>query len=94
MVGAEGNATKGACCMHRLLIGGHRFGGGEHGVIVRVSMVAEEHEDVVRLSRGGVDRVCVAGVRGSSCTGADVAGAEMVLEGGTRNVVVGPGLGG
>ena len=69
-----------------LMISGHRLSGPIHGRIV--GGVAEKHCEVVRFAGGGVDALCVAGVRRSGSTGSEVSLANMALERGISHITV------
>jgi len=75
-----------ACRLSRfLMISGHRLTGPIHGRIVGV---AEKHCEVVRFAGGGVDALCIAGVRRSRSTSSEVSLANVALERGISHITV------
>ena len=95
MIGAERHAGVHARGVHDLGgVGDHRLGrAGVHGVVV-VAGAGEIHGDVLGLAAGGVNALCVAGIGGRRYASTDVGLAEVALEGGVGDVVIGGRVGG
>lgn len=90
VIGADGDPAEHAWRLSRfLMISGHRLTVPIHGRIVGGS---EEHAEIVRFAGGGVDALCVAGVRRSRSTGPEMGLANMALERGISHITVGRGL--
>lgn len=88
MIGADRHPAENACRVSRLLmmISGHRLTGSIHGRIV--GGVAEKHGEIVGFTGGGVDALCITGVRRSRSTGPEMGLANMALKRGISHITV------
>ena len=91
MIGANREPAENAWRVSRfLMISGHRLTGPIHGRIV--GGCSKEHGEIVRFAGGGVDALCIAGVRRRRSTGPEMSLANMALERGISHITVGRGM--